>query len=147
MKKLFLLLVVLASIDVVYAETTSIALKVTGIEHIEGNLMLALYDSADSFNNDKEPVQSRRVKVTKSTMVIQFDDLVAGEYGLMFYQDRNENNKLDKFPILGIPLEPYGVSNNPKLLGPPSFKNARFKVVEGVNEIHIPLSKAEEESE
>ncbi len=47
------------------------------------------------------------------------------------FQDLNANGKMDK-NWLGIPKEPYGFSNNPKMsFGPPSFKDSLFKVFEG----------------
>ncbi|MDA3900993.1 MAG: DUF2141 domain-containing protein [Spirochaetes bacterium] len=118
---------------VLYAESASVILRVDNIEHMEGNLMVALYDSVDAFNNAGKPVGARRVKVNSSTMKIVFDDLKPGTYGVMVYHDRNQNNKLDTMPILGIPREPCGLTNNPELRRAPRFSDAAFEVSPGGN--------------
>ena len=50
------------------------------------------------------------------------------------HHDRNTNEKLDK-NALGMPIEPYGFSNNPKRgFGPPSYEEVAVKVG-GENEL------------
>ncbi|MBL8628853.1 MAG: DUF2141 domain-containing protein [Rhodospirillaceae bacterium] len=51
-----------------------------------------------------------------------------GTYAFALYHDKDHNLKLNKTWI-GLPDEPYGVSNDaPIRLGPPSFKDASFQV-------------------
>ena len=53
-----------------------------------------------------------------------------GTYGIKIFIDKNNNNKFD-FNIVGIPKEQYGFSNDASaLLGPPSFQNASFDLVD-----------------
>lgn len=53
-------------------------------------------------------------------------NLPPGAYGVMAYQDRNSNGRLDTLPI-GVPTEPYGFSNNARgTFGPPAWSAARF---------------------
>lgn len=127
------------------AEPASLTLRIAGIRHMEGNLMIALYDSKEAFNDDGEPVDARRIKVSGKTMKISFDELQRGTYAIMLYQDRNENSKLDAIPIIGIPREPYGISNNPKLMGSPRFHQAAFEVRPGDNAQVIYLSDDHDE--
>ena len=56
-------------------------------------------------------------------------DGIIGSWSLVMQAfDENNNGKLDK-NLVGIPLEPYGFSNNARgFLGPPSFGDARFQV-------------------
>jgi uncharacterized protein (DUF2141 family) len=51
-----------------------------------------------------------------------------GVYAVGVYQDKNSNLKFDK-GFLGIPTEPYGVSNNPSIgFSAPSFEDSSFTV-------------------
>lgn len=62
---------------------------------------------------------------TGDTEII-LSDLPAGDYAAVVLHDENENEKLDRGP-LGIPIEQWGMSNNPTyLLSAPSFEAARF---------------------
>lgn len=61
-----------------------------------------------------------------------------GPYDVAVYDDLNENHRFDH--TLVAPLEPYGFSNNPRiLLGPPSAGAAKIEVAEGETTIHIQL--------
>jgi uncharacterized protein (DUF2141 family) len=61
-----------------------------------------------------------------------------GPYAVAVYDDLNENHRFDH--SLVAPLEPYGFSNNPRvLLGPPSAGAAKIDVAEGETTIHIQL--------
>ena len=63
----------------------------------------------------------------------------AGEYAVSCYHDRNGNGKLDKNTI-GIPVEPYGFSNDARgSFGPPKYKKARFNHDGGDMTIEVPL--------
>ncbi len=53
----------------------------------------------------------------------------ATSYAIGVYHDQNANNKFDKRPPFGLPGEPYGVSNNPKMqFAPPTIEEALFHV-------------------
>lgn len=54
----------------------------------------------------------------------------ATDYAIGVYHDQNANNKFDKRPPFGLPAEPYGVSNNPKMqFAPPTINEALFHVM------------------
>lgn len=51
-----------------------------------------------------------------------------GIYAIAIYHDKNGNRLFDK-NFLGLPAEPYGISNNPPInFGPPSLEESAFKV-------------------
>jgi uncharacterized protein (DUF2141 family) len=51
-----------------------------------------------------------------------------GLYAIVAYHDKNANLKFDRSAI-GLPKEPYGVSNNPKIrLAPPPISKALVEV-------------------
>ncbi|MFW5807867.1 MAG: DUF2141 domain-containing protein [Spirochaetota bacterium] len=117
-------------------EDGTLTLTVNGIATLKGNLMIAVYDSEESFNTDKEPVTVFRKKVDGRSMTVSFRQLAPGTYGIKLYQDKNENGKLDS---LIVPLEPYGISNNLKLRGAPTFQDAAFEVKSGQNSVAITM--------
>lgn len=109
------------------ADAFVLKVKVTNIEESAGNMMLALYNSKESFENGKsEPFAYALKKAQAGEMDFEFKGLSAGTYGLKLFQDLNENGKLDTLVI--IPVEPYGISNNPNLKRGPKFKDAEFEV-------------------
>ncbi|MEQ8936358.1 MAG: DUF2141 domain-containing protein [Amphiplicatus sp.] len=55
----------------------------------------------------------------------------ATTYAIGLYHDENANNRIDK-GALGIPVEPYGVSNNPRMrFAAPTVDESRFSVPPG----------------
>ena len=66
----------------------------------------------------------------------------AGNYEVAVYQDLNSDRRFNR-TALGLPAEPYGLSNDPpNLMGLPTFRSVQFPVHAGDNTIHIPLHKA-----
>jgi uncharacterized protein (DUF2141 family) len=101
----------------------SMSVKIRGIEKVTGNMMVALYNSSETFL--KKPLLSKKIEVTCDSLMFKFDGLSAGKYALSMYQDENNNNQLD-LGQMGIPTEKYGFSNNPFLFGKPDFETCMF---------------------
>lgn len=101
-------------------------IRVKNIESNEGRIMIAVYNTADSF-----------LKRAFKVMAIQTDSvskapislcLPTGIYAISLFQDANNNGVLDT-GTFGIPTEKYGFSNDAEgFMGPPSFKSASFKL-------------------
>jgi uncharacterized protein (DUF2141 family) len=101
-----------------------------------GVVLIALFDKADAFL--KKPIQSKRVNVTGAEVHVAFENLAHGDYAISVFQDFNRNEKLDT-NFLGIPVEPYGFSNDAMgTFGPPSFEKAKIKVT-GTTQVVINL--------
>lgn len=63
----------------------------------------------------------------------------ATDYAIAVYHDKNANHRFDK-GALGLPAEPYGVSNNPRMrLAPPTIEEALFSVAEDGARVEIEL--------
>lgn len=74
---------------------------------------------------------SKAASVTGASMEIVYDNIPAGEYAFVAFQDIDKNNEL-KTNFIGYPKEPVGFSNNAKIVfGPPSFSDAKVKVEAG----------------
>lgn len=68
------------------------------------------------------------VNVTKSEVVISFNNLKVGDYAVRYFHDLNNNGKMD-VNLFGSPVEGYGFSNNEKPnYGPVKYHKAKFSV-------------------
>lgn len=106
---------------------SAITITISGITAIKGNLRVGLYLPEDDFLKEKG-LKGITLPHTAKVQDIHFDHIPNGVYAIAVYQDINKNNRLDKNQ-LGIPLEPFGFSNNPPIgFGPPSFEQCRFEV-------------------
>ena len=130
----------LLTASVLSSTVTAADLKVniSTIEKAEGEIMLAIYDSEDTFRQT-ESIASRRA-AQPGEMVFSFPDLPAGTYAVMVFHDCNSNGELDA-NLLGIPKEPWGGSLQGKsVFGAPGWKDAKFQVPETGMSIEITLN-------
>ncbi len=141
MKKLFLTVACVAA-ALTLAAQNRLTLTVDGLIANQGNLMVALFNEAGwpKFI----PVAGEMVKVesTSVTAAIDLPDVPSGDYAIALFQDENDNYRLD-MGMTGLPLEPYGFSNDVKpVAGPPTFQACKF-IIDGDTALHITVRKAE----
>jgi len=105
-------------------EKSSITATVVNVLTSEGKVGFALYNK-DNFM--KQPIQAKKAKIVDGKSKVVFENVLAGEYAILCYHDKNNNDKMD-FQPNGMPLESYGASNNVMNFGPPRFDDAKFKV-------------------
>lgn len=123
----------------VASAAATLTLKVTGIEAQTGALMIAVFDSAEAFDNDGEPVRGLMIDVDADALVVTVEDLEPGTYGVKMYHDANGNGEMDT-NMMGMPSELYGFSGNKGRFGPPPFAEAAVEVTDGGdNETTIKL--------
>lgn len=134
MRKLLLPILVLISLQGLCQHKLEIT--ITGIEKVKGTVLVAVYNSEDSFM--KKHTLSAKQKVFDKQVTVVIDNVHAGDYAISTFHDENDNEKLDT-NFVGIPNEPYGFSNDAKgSFGPPSFDKAKVKVA-GDKKIVITL--------
>ena len=86
-----------------------------------------LFNTPDSFPDEKQCLKVRGAKARQGTAAVEFPDLGPGTYGIMAYHDENEDNRLNR--VLGMwPSEGYGLSQNPLVMGPPTFQEIAFEL-------------------
>lgn len=103
-----------------------LAIRIDDVKSSEGNIMVAVFDSADSFL--KRPVKVARVPASAGTVNVLIKDVPAGEFGFSLFHDANGNGKMDR-NLVGIPTEDYAFSNNALgKMGPPAFEQVKFTV-------------------
>jgi len=74
-----------------------------------------------------------------ATIRFTFPELLPGTYAIAVFQDLNGNGRLDRTP-LGLPLEPYGFSNDAGRLRRPTFAGASIKVGDQDHRIAVRLT-------
>ena len=73
--------------------------------------------------------------------VVEVRDLPPGVYAVQAYDDRNDNQKVDR-NVIGLPTESVGFSNNaPVPFTGPSFKEAAFSYAGGEQTISLHLRR------
>lgn len=108
----------------------SVIIKVSGIEKSEGMLNIGLYRTAQEFLIQDKAVTQKIVPIRNENgeMKVEISDLSEGKYALAIMQDVNGNGKMD-YNFLGVPIEPYGFSNNPNTrYRKPLFRECEFSI-------------------
>lgn len=91
--------------------------------------------TADLYRNDEAGFLRREGRVGQARFAARAPYTVlclnapeAGEYAVAVYHDRNANKTFDRNSI-GLPAEPFGISNNPRIrFRPPDVGEALFSV-------------------
>ena len=108
------------------AEATTLRLDIQGLKP-KGQVMVVLYDAEAAWKAKTGAVREIRRKVAQASAQILVEGLEAGQYGAMVFQDLNLDGKMN-FNLVGMPMEPYGFSNNSRgLFGPPAWGRAAFR--------------------
>lgn len=132
------ILLTLAVLTTAQAGAGDLTVAVNGIRGGEGEIRLMLFDREEGFRKEDKARQKLALPAVAGTVNAVFPGLPAGRYAVMVYHDENGNGKLDlRFGM--FPKEGYGLSTNPKPLGPPKFKDAAFEVADTDSRIDIRL--------
>lgn len=104
------------------AQNKQITVTVANVTSDDGKVGYALYNK-DNFM--KKPIQGKNGEIVNGKSVVVFKDIAPGEYAIVCYHDKNNNDKMD-FSPQRMPLEDYGASNNIMAFAPPTFEKAKF---------------------
>lgn len=104
-----------------------IHVEVGGMRNNNGQIICALYSSADGFPKKSEKAIAHvNSAISDKQAVCEFPGIAPGTYAVSVFHDENSNGKLDT-NFMGIPREGVGASNDAKgHLGPPKFDAAAF---------------------
>jgi uncharacterized protein (DUF2141 family) len=109
-----------------------LTIKVNNILKQDNFIRVAIYNNASDFpGNYVNAIETVNVPVTGTTQTITIKNLKPDTYAISLFHDTNDNEILDTNSI-GIPREPFGFSNNPRLFGPPKFHKCKFKFTESM---------------
>lgn len=106
--------------------TPTIRVSVRNVEDSVGLVTVDLYGDADPAGFLRHQIARSRVPAVAGTTTACLALPAPGRYAVAAYHDRNADLHLDK-NLLGIPVEPAGVSNDPAyFLRAPTFEEAAF---------------------
>ena len=106
----------------------TLTIEVPNIKEAKGDLLVAVYKGANGFPDQPDKAAGiQKLKPLVGKNVIQFN-LEPGNYAVAVVHDVNGNGEVD-LNGFGIPKEPIGFSNDPVLLGKPTYEDTNFEVV------------------
>ena len=129
------IILILLSVGVSFTPSSSaqsggqgaIILKITGLRSEKGQVRIAVFNSPEKWLGE-QPTYSSTIKVEGPSVTWKINDVPNGDYGVAVFHDENGNGKMDK-NMVGMPLEPYGFSNNVRInFGPPKWEKSKFSV-------------------
>jgi uncharacterized protein (DUF2141 family) len=128
MHKQILVLLTLVLCKHSLAQTGKVMLQIENIQTKKGGDVAAAVFNSKNFLKTGKQLSRTSKQVSSGKMVFVFENLSPGEYAFVAYQDIDRNKNM-KTNIIGYPKEPWGISNNPRILfGPPSFEESKVKV-------------------
>jgi len=130
MKTLLLFFALIVSTTLSFSQTRKgqdITVIIENISNDRGHVVIGLH-TTDTFMK-AEAFQQTAAKVKDGKVVYTFKNVVPGNYALLALHDENDNKRMD-FEPNGMPIESFGLSNNPMLMGPPAFSDGKFEVTD-----------------
>lgn len=110
------------------AEMTSVNVVVTNLVSDKATLKLYFYNVKANFLVRNHYTLLKYVKPAGRTKVVYPIQLPPGEWAIALTQDLNENDLVDR-NMVGIPTEPFALSNNVKpRFRVPTFDDCKFTV-------------------
>lgn len=117
-----------------------VVINVTDLRSTKGVVRACMTTRSDIFPKCiKDPNAHRTVVPAGETIVIRFTGVKPGDYAIALLHDENDNGKADR--ALGMaPKEGFGFSRDaPVRMAPPKFKDAVFKIGEGIQRVTIKM--------
>ncbi len=103
-------------------------IEVYGLRNSKGEVIMSLFQNSEGFPESREEVvilTSAEIVDEKAIFSLQ---LLPGRYALTFLHDEDLDGEM-KYSWIGMPLEGFGFSNNPKIrLKVPGFDQCSFTV-------------------
>jgi len=115
------------SLSATAQDAYKLSVNLAQIKNDKGNIFVELYSDPATFRKSAKAFKIIKTQAVEGALTVTFDQLAAGTYAVLTYHDEDGNGEMNKrFGM--IPTEGYGLSNNPKVMGPPSFKDSQFEV-------------------
>jgi uncharacterized protein (DUF2141 family) len=121
-----------------------LSVVVSGIASGEGTVRVVIYNSQDKFLERDGYVFKQTISVgNKKSVKLDFQ-MPHGYYSVSAYHDINDNHLLDRNGI-GVPTEPYAMSNNPTVKWrKPTFNETKFAFNQTNQTISLDLKQWKE---
>lgn len=117
-----------------------IHVHVHGIRNAHGTVKASLYGpDPNTFLVKGKKADKEREPAEEGSMTLCMAAPEMGRYAVVVYHDENDNHKFDRNWV-GLPIEGFGVSNDPTLyLAPPSFEEAAFEVNGDLTNVDVEI--------
>ena len=119
-----------------------IRIIITGVKQSVGLVTVDLYpNKEDGFLRGRGRIKQVKFAAKAPMTKLCLDAPKSSQYALSAYHDKNANGDFDKTG-LGLPAEPWGISNNPKVVfAPPPVEKALVDVTaKGGAHVNIKLN-------
>ncbi len=121
------------------ADESRLTVNLKNVRDNTGQIRASIYREPDTFRKEDRAIAVVSIPAHKGDLKVAFKALPPGRYAIMVYHDADSNEKLGlRFGM--FPTEGYGLSNNPKVIGPPKFADSAFDVGGAETSIEITLS-------
>ena len=120
------------------AHAAELTVVLSDVRAQTGLIKVALVDSQAAWDGQAAPVQATGAPPSGGQATFVFKDLTPGSYALLITHDENGNGQLDT-NAMGMPLEGYGFSNNPRVMRKPTWDEARFDLAGAAARIDVSL--------
>ena len=123
------------------ASSGRIEIRFEGIDAAKGNgpIRVALWNDERSFMRDGAWVCAVTVLLEDASKATLLEQLPVGRYAISAFHDTRDGGSLRR-GALGIPIDPWAMSNGGGLLEPPSWKRASFDVAAGTTVVLIDFA-------
>ena len=121
---------VLPSSESLKGGTARLVVLIHGLEETDGQISMSCRTDGSEWptGDGAEYVRVVSVEGHEGMIEISIDDVPCGIYAISLFHDVNSDNDMNRSAI-GLPLEPWGMSNNAiGLMTAPSFEQAAFVV-------------------
>ena len=117
---------ILLFVGVFLISNKNITLTVTNVINDEGKVSFFLFDEVTFM---KKPLKTTQAIIVNGKSSVTFKNLKKGEYSVVCFHDRNNNDKID-FDELGFPIEVYTTSKHLLSTKKNTFTNSKFSLGE-----------------
>ncbi|MYC82498.1 MAG: DUF2141 domain-containing protein [Acidobacteria bacterium] len=131
---------VLSSASPLFA-ASGVAVTINKVRPGKGRVHIALVNKAQFLLRKKlkTPLKKGIVKSLGESVQFTFKDVAPGDYAVQVLQDFDGDGFMT-YNWLGLPKEPWGISNNPPIrFGPPKWERSKFTVTENSEVVKVSL--------
>jgi len=129
MRTKFLLAIIAGLWAIIFTHSVrgeTLTIVVNNVNSGTGSIMLQVLAGEAQFKGKSEPILQTQRAAQPGSITFTAPDLPPGDYAIRVMHDENGNGKLDS-NFVGIPTEPWAMSNNAKgNFGPPKWGDAMF---------------------
>ena len=141
MRKFILLFCLMAG--QIFADESGVDLTITvpNIKEMKGVIRIGVFKNEEDYKQKNNQIRKGTYPAVDKTLTVTYQNVPPGDYAIILFHDLNENDRNDSNAI-GIPQEPFGLSNNIKPgIGLPAFSRTKFSVLDKNVSVTVELQR------